>query len=70
MMNGVNFVVSDRAVKEVVHWPRAKRSRRLHKKMLKLRGPQFTTEPAAFAMADGRMVIHPEIYRKLKDAAE
>jgi hypothetical protein len=64
---GIDFVVSCRAMKRVEHWPSAKRSRRLQKKMTKLRGPQYTEEPAVYRMADGRMIIHPKIYAQLKE---
>jgi len=67
---GIDFVVSGRAVKRVEHWPAAKRSRRLQKKLNKLRGPQYTEEPAAYRMADGRMIIHPALFKALKDQAQ
>jgi hypothetical protein len=63
---GVNIVVSQHATKLVYHWPEKKRSRRLIKKLTKLRGPQITTEPASYVMADGRMVVHPSILDALK----
>ena len=63
---GMQIVVSGNATKLVYHWPEKKRSRRLIKKLTKLRGPQVTTEPAAYTMADGRMVVHPAIYQKLR----
>ena len=63
---GVAFVVSNNATKLVYHWPNKKRSRRLIKKLTKLRGPQITREPCAYQMADGRMVIHPAIYTQLR----
>ena len=66
-MMGSEFVVSGKAVKRVEHWPDAKRSRRLQKKMTKLRGPQYTEEPAAYRMADGRMIVHPKIYAAIKE---
>lgn len=66
-MMGINFMVTDHAVKRVEHWPDKKRSRRLQKKMTKLYGPQYTEEPAAYHMADGRMIVHPKIYAALKE---
>lgn len=63
---GVKVVVSRNATKLVYHWPDKKRSRRLVKKMTKRLGPQVSVEPAAYTMADGRMVVHPEIYAELK----
>jgi hypothetical protein len=65
MFQGVPFVVSQHATKTVFHWPDKERSRRLIKKLTKLRGPQVTYEPAAYQMADGRMVMHPTIYARL-----
>ena len=67
-MIGIDFVVSGRAVKRTEHWPNVKRSRRLQKKMTKLRGPQYTKEPATYRMADGRMIIHPAIYKALQES--
>jgi hypothetical protein len=64
--SGVPFVVSGRAVKQTIHWPVKQRSKRLHKKLTKRLGPQVAYEPAAYRMADGRMVVHPTIYAQLK----
>jgi len=63
---GIPFVVSQHATKTVFHWPDKERSRRLIKKLTKLRGPQVTYEPAAYQMPDGRMVMHPDIYARLQ----
>ena len=63
---GMQSVISQHATKLVYHWPEKKRSRRLIKKLTKLRGPQVTTEPASYIMADGRMVVHPSIFDALK----
>ena len=70
MFQGVPFVVSPHATKQVHHWPEKKRSRRLVKKLTKLRGPQVTIEPAAYQMADGRMVMHPTIYARLRQQSD
>jgi len=64
---GMNVVVSGHATKLTYHWPIKTRSRRLIKKMTKRRGPQITTEPCAYQMADGRMIVHPSIYRQMLD---
>lgn len=67
---GVEFVVSHHATKLVYHWPDKKRSRRLVKKLTRLRGPQVTCEPCAYLMADGRMAIHPVVYSKLRQQSD
>jgi hypothetical protein len=69
-MIGINFVVSEMAVQTVFNWPDVKRSRRLHKKLTKLLGPQISYKPASYQMADGRMVIHPALFKALKDQAQ
>lgn len=66
MYAGVSVVISQHATKQVYNWPNKPRSRRLIKKLTKLRGPQVTYEPAAYRMADGRMVVHPAIYAQMK----
>ena len=66
MISGVKFVISQHALQTITNWPVKKRSKRLHKKLSKKRGPQFTTKPAAYVMADGRMVIHPALFDQLK----
>jgi hypothetical protein len=63
---GVQMIVTENAMERVTHWPVRQRSARLHKKMTKKRGPQFTEKPGAFKMADGRMIIHPQLYHALK----
>jgi hypothetical protein len=63
---GLNVTVSIHATERVgPHWPVKPRSKRLHKKMEKKRGPQFTVKPAAFNTPLG-LVVHPEIYAELK----
>lgn len=70
MYASVPFVISQHATKMVYHWPDKQRSRRLIKKLTKLRGPQVTVEPAAYRMADGRMVVHPVIYAQMKQQSQ
>ena len=67
---GLKIVVSQHATKLTYHWPDKKRSRRLIKKMTKRLGPQVTMEPCAYQMADGRMVVHPSIYAKMRARSE
>ena len=63
---GVKIVVSGNAVDRVTNWPIKSRSRRLHNKMTKKRGPQFTEKPGAWMMADGRLICHPKLYNAIK----
>ena len=67
---GVQMAVSPHATQVVYNWPDKKRSRRLIKKLTKLRGPQITTKPCAYRMADGRMVIHPSLFAALQKGGD
>lgn len=62
---GVQLVVSGNAIRRVTHWPEKPRSRRMHKKLTKRLGPQFSYEPGAWMMADGRMIVHPKLYDEM-----
>ena len=64
---GVRVIITPHATRKVWHWPDKKRSRRLIKKLTKLRGPQVTIEPAAYVMADGRMAMHPHLAHRLRN---
>ena len=67
MFGSTQIIVSMNATKRTgPHWPIRKRSKRLIKKLTKLRGPQFFDEPAAFQTPFG-LVVHPAIYAQLKD---
>ena len=63
---GVKLVISSNAMQRVINWPVKPRSRRLHKKLTKIRGQQFTDKPGAWMMADGRMICHPKLYDAMK----
>ena len=66
MFAGMQVVVSIHATERSgPHWPVKSRSRRLHKKLEKKRGPQFTEKPAAFKTPMG-LVVHPAIYAELQ----
>ena len=68
MFGGMKLIVSQNATERTgPHWPIKKRSKRLIKKLTKLRGPQFFDKPAAFHTPFG-LVVHPAIYAQLKDA--
>lgn len=62
---GVPISVSIHATKMVENWPFKKRSKRLHKKLTKLRGPQFSREPCAMITPDG-WVVHPAIMNSFR----
>jgi len=68
MFGGMNVMVSLNATERVLRWPDKKRSRRLIKKLTKRLGPQICIRPAAFQTPMG-LVVHPEIYAKLKKEA-
>ena len=63
--SGVKIVTSQFAMQRVENWPVKKRSRRLHKKLTKKHGPQFTEKPCAFMTPHG-YVVHPDIYTQLR----
>lgn len=63
-MLGVKITVSEHATQEAINWPVKKRSRRLHKKLTKKRGPQITRKPCALQTPWG-LVVHPTIYTAL-----
>ena len=65
---GIELVVSGNAMQRVTNWPVKSRSRRLHKKMTKKHGPQFTEKPGAWMMADGRMICHPKLYADMRSS--
>jgi hypothetical protein len=46
--------------------PSRHRSARIRKKLIKRFGGEFRMKPAAFQLAGGRFVVHPEIYRQLE----
>lgn len=62
---GITFTVSEYAVKRVENWPVKRRSMRLHKKLIKKLGPQFSDEPCIISGPFGK-IIHPRIYDKLR----
>lgn len=66
MFGGVNITVSIHAVERKENWPNKRRSKRLIKKLTKLRGPQITYAPCAFKTPLG-LVVHPTIYAQLKE---
>lgn len=68
MFAGIKVIVSPYATTEVRHWPQKKRSKRLIKKLTKLRGPEITQEPGYFMMGPDMMVMHPEAYKYLKES--
>jgi hypothetical protein len=47
------------------YWPVRQRSKRLHKKLMKKRGPQFFDKPAAFKTPYG-LIVHPDIYAEFE----
>jgi hypothetical protein len=63
--NGLQIIISANAQKVTWNWPDKKRSKRLIKKLTRLRGPQITTEPQAYRMG-GKLIIHPDLYQALK----
>lgn len=65
---GQRFTISEHATKRVEHWPVKPRSKRLHKKLTKLRGPQFTEEPCVFTSPFG-IVVHTKIADALRARA-
>lgn len=66
IFEGVHITVSRHAVQRTENWPVKRRSRRLHKKLTKLRGPQFTDEPCIIRMPSGDIIMHPSFYHKLR----
>lgn len=68
-MFGTKIIVSVNATERAERWPVKRRSKRLHKKLTKLRGPQFHDKPAALQTPFG-LVVHPEIYAKLQEVAQ
>jgi len=68
--NGIELVISGNAMQRVINWPEKVRSRRLHKKLTKKRGPQITEKPGAWMLADGRMIVHPKLYKQITDNNE
>lgn len=66
---GMKVTVSKHAVERTENWPVLKRSKRLHKKLTKKRGPQFSETPCALQTPFG-LVVHPEIYELLKSKQE
>lgn len=72
MMNsfaGLQITVSEHAVAKTLNWSEKKRSRRLHKKMTKRLGPQWTYTPTSYRMGNV-IVCHPTIYSRLKASAQ
>ena len=67
-MFGTKITVSVNATERAERWPVKRRSKRLHKKLTKLRGQQFYDKPAAFQTPFG-LVVHPEIYAEFKRQA-
>lgn len=67
-MFGHKIIVSVNATERAERWPVKRRSKRLHKKLTKLRGPQFYDKPAAFLIPLG-LIVHPEIYAEMKRQA-
>lgn len=67
-MFGTKIIVSVNATERAERWPVKRRSKRLHKKLTKLLGPQFYEKPAVFQTPFG-LVVHPEIYAELKRQA-
>lgn len=51
------------------NWPAKHRSKRLVKKMTKLRGPQVTSTPISIRLGMS-LIVHPEIYAELKRKSE
>jgi hypothetical protein len=69
MMDLTKIIVSIVATQRAERWPVKRRSNRLHKKLTKLRGPQFYDKPGAIQTPSG-LVVHPEIYAELKRQAK
>lgn len=67
MYLGMNITTSPHATERVLRWPDKKRSKRLVKKMTARLGPQIHYRPAAIVTPWG-MVVHPEIFAKLKNS--
>ena len=67
-MFGTKIIVSVNATERAECWPVKRRSKRLHKKLTKLRGPQFYDKPGAIQTPFG-LVVHPEVYAELKRQA-
>ena len=66
---GFKLIVSPAAVSLVWNWPIGQRSKRLVKKMTKLRGPQVTSTPTSMRLGMS-LIVHPEIYAELKRKSE
>lgn len=62
---GAQISVSIHATKMVENWQVKKRSKRLLKKLTKLRGPQFTREPCATRTPFG-WIVHPEVMDQMR----
>lgn len=69
MFGAIRIQVSAHALSRRENWPSKPRSKRLTKKLTKKLGPQITYEPAAIETPFG-MIVHPEVYRKLKERAK
>lgn len=70
MFSGIKFVESPFCTTEKYRFPPSKnRSRRLHKKLVKLHGAYIYREPAAY-MVSGQLVAHPEIIKKMAEAGQ
>lgn len=65
-MLGMEIIVSPACVEVVENWPKKRRSRRLEKKLIKKLGPQSVLRPSVFLL-QGKMIVHPEIYEKIKE---
>ena len=66
---GLTLTVSPHATKRVTNWPEVRRSKRLYKKLLKKRGPQFSDQPCMLKTPFG-IFVHPHIYAELIAATE
>lgn len=68
MLNGVQIIISDAAVKVTDErlFPFSRhRSQRIRKKLLQRFGGEFRVEPACYQMGD-RFVVHPVMAEKLR----
>lgn len=68
-LNGMKFYVSENAVER--HRKQAKRhkKKRINKKWLKRYGLIYWTTPCCFVF-NNELIIHPEIYKKLKEVVK
>ncbi|MEH7827625.1 hypothetical protein [Gemmobacter denitrificans] len=64
-LSAVKIIISKHATKQIENWPNKPRSRRLVKKLTKLRGPQITYKPCAIRTAMG-LIVQPAIYDQLR----